>query len=211
MKIRKIALAIGVALMLTATPAAAFADGYEPDDPSDPTLAGSTAVGECIADAPWIFYSVELTDPDSQATGNTAILHMTDGTNSASFELGELVDGAVSGQLLWPGASVDENGVANGWPGWEFIDGEWVEVPDNFRWTRGDITATIEVNPETEVALAYPPATPQCAVDPPTSGSTAALPATGLEASMLPLAVTGGVLAIAGAIVLVLLRRRSRA
>ena len=141
-------------------------DGYTPDEPAEPTLAGSTAVGECDGDVPWISFAVELTDPDGQSTGNTARLVITDGSNTATIELGELVDGQLSGRVLWPGASVDAAGNPTGWPGWAFVDGQWVETDENFRWTRGNISATIIVNPEVAVPLSYPPSTPQCATDP---------------------------------------------
>ncbi|WP_141894473.1 cell wall protein [Microbacterium kyungheense] len=188
-------------------------DGYTPNQHQAPTLAGSTAVGECDGDVPWISYSVELTDPDNQSTGHTARLVITNGTESETIVLGELVNGTLSGRVLWPGASVDENGNPTGWPGWAFVNGEWVETDGNFRWTRGDISATIEVNPEVAVPLSYPPSTPQCATNPHNPGepATAGLPATGLSASTLPIAVTGGALAVLGVVLLFVMRRRGRA
>jgi LPXTG-motif cell wall-anchored protein len=231
---RKSALfAFAVAAMLCLAPSAAHAaapasidstetdvtDGYTPNEPDEPTLAGSTAVGECERDVPWISYAVELTDPDQQATGNTARLVITDGTNTATLVLGDLVDGKLSGRILWPGASVDGAGNATGWPGWAFVDGTWVETDGNYRWTRGNISAKITVNPEVAVPLSYPPATPVCAAAPetpmlspdsPEPTVAGFLPATGLGASLLPIAVVGGLLAAIGLIV-VAARRRHRA
>lgn len=223
---RKIMLtaAIAGALLLVA-PATAFAvdnvdttpapvqsgDGYTPDEPTEPTLAGSTAVGECIEDAPYIFYSVSLTDPDDQATSNVARLVLTDGVNTHTIELGQLVDGKLTGQALWPGAAVT-NGVATGWPGWAFENGEWVETDGNFRWTRGAITAKIVVNPEVSVPLAYPPATPDCAVNPVvlSDSPSAELPATGLSATVFAIAIAGGAVLLVGLTFLIVQRRRSR-
>ncbi|GAA2994117.1 LPXTG-motif cell wall-anchored protein [Microbacterium terrae] len=189
--------------------------GYTPDEPTDPTLAGSTAVGECDGDVPWISYAVEMTDPDDQSTGNFARLILTDTTNSANtttIDLGELVDGELSGRILWPGASVDAQGNPTGWPGWAFENGQWVETDGNFAWTRGSIDARIEVNPELDVALSYPPATPVCVTGPrdPGEDPEGNLPATGLSASMLPVAAVGGVLALAGAGVILARRRRAQ-
>lgn len=138
--------------------------------PQEPVLTGSTATGECLADAPWIFYDVAMTDPDGISTGNSARIVLTDGTETATIELGELsADGILNGKVLWPGASVAEDGVTpTGWPGWaQAADGTWVETASNYAWTRGDITATLEVNPEVSIDLAYPPATPDCASAPP--------------------------------------------
>lgn len=220
--------AFALAAMLCLTPTAAMAaapaandsgsdGGYTPNEPTEPTLAGSLAVGECNGDVPWIKYSVTLTDPDDQATSNTARLVLSDGSNSTTIVLGDLVDGQLTGRALWPGASVDAAGNPTGWPGWAFVDGKWVETDGNFAWTRGAITATIEVNPELAVPLSYPPATPECAAVPPLISdespgnpeTAGLLPATGLGASMLPIGLVGGLLAIGG-VTLVAIRRRHR-
>lgn len=143
--------------------------GYTPDEPDQPTLAGSTVTGNCDGDVPWISFSVSLTDPDKQSTGNTARLVLTDLDNAANtevIELGELDEGVLNGRVLWPGASVDAGGNPTGWPGWEFVAGEWRETDANYRWTRGSISAVIEVNPEIAVPLSYPKATPDCATQP---------------------------------------------
>ncbi|WP_344304840.1 hypothetical protein, partial [Agromyces salentinus] len=198
-----------------------------------PTLTGSVATGECVADAPWIFYDIQLTDPDQQSTSTTASIVLTDGVNSETIELGELVDGALSGKLLWPGASVAADGVTpTGWPGWEQLaDGTWYESDGNFAWTRGDIDATIEVNPDLAVELSYPPATPDCADGPtivPTDGgdgdgsgtpggdgeSTTAsgvgLASTGFAGTTI--AIVAGLVVLAGVAFMVIARaRRKRA
>ncbi|GAA5099048.1 hypothetical protein GCM10025760_34800 [Microbacterium yannicii] len=203
------ALAVVAVVALGApTAAQAESDDYTPTNPATPTLAGSTAVGVCDNDAPWIYYDVTLIDPDSQATSNEAQLVLTDGTNTAAIPLGTLVDGSLSGRVLWPGASVNAAGEATGWPGWAFENGEWVEVPGNFAWTRGAITATLEVNPSLVVPLSYPPSTPEC-VTSPSNPSTASLPATGLSAAMGPIAVVGAA-ALAGGVFLVFRRRAAR-
>ena len=204
------ALAV-VAIVALSAPTAAQAetDDYTPTNPATPTLAGSTAVGVCEKDAPWIYYDITMIDPDSQATSNDATLILTDGTNTATVTLGTLVDGSLSGRALWPGASVDAAGEATGWPGWAFENGQWVEVPGNFAWTRGNITATIEVNPSLVVPLSYPPATPQCAAGP-QNPSTAALPATGMTAAVGPIAIAGAAALAAGGLFLALRRRAAR-
>ncbi|MFF2372306.1 LPXTG cell wall anchor domain-containing protein [Agromyces sp. NPDC058110] len=190
--------------------------GYVPEVPVEPSLGGSTAVGVCDNDAPYIFFSVELTDPDGIATSNSARLILNGaGGQTMEIPLGELQGGSLSGSVLWPGASVDENGNADGWPGWEFVNGAWSETTGNFAWTRSVTSATIAVNPEVDVALSYPPATPAC-TDP--AGSTPAgtmaesvngesLPHTGVAAWTLPLGLAAVGAAVVG-LVLVLLRRR---
>jgi len=201
-----------VILVALGAPASAQADSedYTPSEHQTPTLAGSTAVGVCDKDAPWISFDVRLTDPDEQVTSDSARLILTDGTNTSTIPLGTLVDGRLAGRVLWPGAAVNAAGEATGWPGWAFQNGQWVEIDGNFAWTRGRITATIEVNPSVVVPLSYPPATPQCDANPPGSpaAASAALPATGLTAAVGPIAVVGASVVLAG-LVLFLLRRRS--
>ncbi|MBT8797166.1 LPXTG cell wall anchor domain-containing protein [Microbacterium flavum] len=222
---RKTFVVVGVLalLMAGALPAAAAdtvpspnaTDGYGPVTPTGPTLAGSTASPSCSADAPWIDYSVTLTDPDGQATGHTARLVLSDGSSSWTTDLGTVTAGVpLTGSVLWPGASIGADGRGNGWPGWEMSGGQWVQTDGNYGWTRGDITATIEVNPTYAVALSYPPSTPECLTAPEgfaavaALSDTSALPETGGSTqAVLPLAA-GGALVVAIGSVLLLRRRR---
>ncbi|GAA1912351.1 hypothetical protein GCM10009775_01190 [Microbacterium aoyamense] len=191
------------------------ATGYTPVDPTEPTLGGSTAVGECDRDVPWINYSVFLLDPDNVATGHVASLVMTAGDEEYKVELGTLVDNKLSGRVLWPGAEVDENGNAIGWPGWTIdASGTYVPTDENFAWTRGDIKAVIQVNPQLEVPLSYPEATPDCATNPIALGLTGDvagkgdLARTGVEAAMLPISLFAGALVLVGVGAMIVTRRR---
>ncbi|GAA5031946.1 cell wall protein [Microbacterium fluvii] len=191
-------LALTAFLAFGGAAAANADDHYTPDEPKQPTLGGSTAVGECIKDAPWIFYDVELVDPDDLATGHTASLIISDATHSVTLPLGTLVDNQLSGRVLWPGASVDASGNPTGWPGWAYENGAWVETSDNYAWTRGDVTAVLSVNPTKEVPLAYPPATPECAAMPAVLSASEELPATGSDFPFVNVAAFAGVIALVG-------------
>lgn len=205
------AFAVAAAVILSSAPAYA-AENYTPVDPREPSLAGSSVQSQCQRDVPWIGYDVVLTDPDNVATNHTATLVLTDGTNTAELPLGELTDNKLSGRILWPGASVDGSGTPTGWPGWAFTDGAWTETDGNFAWTRGNITARIVVNPQIAVPLSYPLATPECAAAPNVSGqgSGAALAVTGIDAQVLPIALVGGGLLLAGGVFLGTRRLRRR-
>jgi hypothetical protein len=216
-----------ITVTATAKPGYAFRDGgpvtwtyqLSDDECIEPSLRVSLLTGLCVADAPWIFYDIELIDPDAQSTGDVATLVLTDGVNSQELELGKLADGKLEGKVLWPGASVAADGVTpTGWPGWALVGTTWVQVDDNFAWTRGDIDATIEVNPTVDVALTYPPATPECATGPKGSGSGGSTPAaagtglasTGFEGTAI--AIVAGIIVVAGIAFLVIARiRRNRA
>lgn len=217
---RKFLLSVACAALLvlgvsSAAAAATDSDSYAPSPPVTPSLSGSSVSPACSADVPWITYSVALNNPSNVATGHTARLVLSNGSDSVTIPLGELVDGRLSGTVLWPGASVGDDGGGNGWPGWEYTNGEWVETAGNFAWTRGEITATIEVNPTLSVPLSYPPSTPQCLTSPPGATVTTAglsLPSTGGDAAaVLPFLWGAGALVIAGGTLLVVRRsRRSR-
>ncbi|MDO8150501.1 LPXTG cell wall anchor domain-containing protein [Isoptericola sp. b408] len=143
--------------------------------PIEPSLAGSVAVGECVANAPWISFDVVLTDPDGLSPERAVTLVLTDGTHTETLQLGTLgEDGTLSGRTLWPGAAVADDGeTPTAWPGWaQLEDGTWVPTNGNDAWTRGDIEATLVVNPEISVDLVYPPATPNCAAAPPQTEPT---------------------------------------
>ncbi|MEQ6117880.1 cadherin-like domain-containing protein, partial [Reichenbachiella sp. MALMAid0571] len=66
-------------------------------------------------------------------------------------------------QLLWPGAEVDGEGNPIAWPGWDFVDGVWIQINDGLR---PEMELVISVNPETMVTVSYPPATPTCSANP---------------------------------------------
>lgn len=206
--LRRILSVVGIAAVMTlGASAAAQALDYPPPPPGSATLAGSFAMADCDRDVPWISYSVVLNDPDGVVTNHDAVLVLARGGESVELPLGTIVDGQLSGRVLWPGASVDGSGNATGWPGWAFENGQWVETNGNFAWTRGAISAVIRVNPDLSVPLAYPPASAACA-DPAAAGAGAStLPATG---SVVPLAALGLGAALLGAGGAVIAHRRRR-
>ncbi len=212
------ALVAGILLLSlpTAAQAATEDDDYTPGVDGSYTLVGSEVVGVCENDVPWIDYSVVLTDPENRVTSRTAKLVLSNGSQSATFVLGELgADGTLSGRMLWPGASIASDGSPTGWPGWAFVDGQWVETDTNYAWTRGPISAEIRVNPQVAVSLTYPPSSPYCHTGPQITGqpagvdSEAALAATGSDFNALPFVLGGGVILLVGAGLLVYSRRRA--
>lgn len=221
-----VALVAAAAIALTASSAASAADNgdqnssssttastnYTPRTPTQPTLDGSTVTTQCVRDVPWISFTVGLIDPNDLSTSHTARLVITDGAHhSVVVPLGDLVDNKLSGRVLWPGAAVDKKGNAAGWPGWVEQNGQWVQTddPQYFGWTRGAITAEIEVNPHVVVPLSYPPATAKCA-SPDPKGALSSLPVTGLGVAVMPIGVAGGAIAIVGVFFLVARRLRTR-
>lgn len=133
-----------------------------------------TAFTECVQDAPWLDYSIEARNLD--VSGRTMHVNWlaADGTVVHTDEIDIDVDGTVAGRLLFPGAAVDANGDGIAWPGWRAAgpgeEPEWEnlvldETLPSFALRTG---ASVEfvINPSTEVAITYPPATPSCAETP---------------------------------------------
>ncbi|MGC5171056.1 LPXTG cell wall anchor domain-containing protein [Micromonospora sp. DT81.3] len=214
--LKKSLSALALAGALIAMPMAAnAAESYTPNPQSDLSLAGTVATSECLGDVPWISFKVSMDDPGDVATSGTAVLVMSDGANSVTVPLGELVDDSLSGRVLWPGASIDAAGNPTGWPGWAQQDGAWVETSGNFAWTRGEISAVIVVNPEIGVPLSYPQATPECATGPrgavaAATEHEAALAMTGTDAAALSIALGAAGTLLAGGVLLLARRRSAR-
>lgn len=149
-------------------------------------LVGSITA-QCVNDVPLLRYSVTLVDPEHVATGSTAVLTLSDGTDSYVYNpvLGEIHDGeTLAGERLWPGATVDADGNATGWPGWEFDGTSWVPTTGNYAWSRGaGVIATIAVNPEIVSAITYPPGDPTCNPNPPQDPPTLGVFPTNAELS----------------------------
>ncbi|SEJ41312.1 hypothetical protein [Demequina mangrovi] len=160
-----------VTLTLEYTVEAQLTEGCEVDEPQEPTLDGTIVGAVCTADAPYLGYSIVVDDPDGQSdddgTATITFVHPTDPSQNVTrtVDIGE-------GRILWPGASVDADGVADGWPGWEYNPSteEWDPIGDgNYGWTREpDTEVIIGTNPTASFTVSYPPATPECNSEPPT-------------------------------------------
>lgn len=136
----------------------------------------------CVGDVPYLGYQVALPEgfePDSANPVKITFVN-PDGDDYV------VEDQPLSGALLWPGAS---DGEPKMWPGWELVDGEYVQTDGNFAWTREGVTVEFEVNPTYSTVVEYPQATALCA-NPPVGGGEP----TGTTTSTEPkaLAVTGG-------------------
>ncbi|MFT7033281.1 MAG: CshA-type fibril repeat protein, partial [Cyclobacteriaceae bacterium] len=111
----------------------------------------------CINDTPFVDYTITPVDFTTTELA-TIIWRKLDGT-----VVEELTNQALTGQLLWPGAEVDNDGNPIAWPGWDFIDGVWIQINDGLR---PEMELVISVNPENSVTVSYPPATPMCSANP---------------------------------------------
>ncbi|MFK7830365.1 MAG: SdrD B-like domain-containing protein [Congregibacter sp.] len=70
-----------------------------------------------------------------------------------------------SGRLLWPGTTLDDSGMAIGWPGWVFDGEDWERVDDDDRVPMLELVAVFGATASTTVT--YPPSNGSCAAQPP--------------------------------------------
>ena len=209
----------------TIAPAVAYqsTDSTQPCYLAPASLTGTSATGVCVANAPWIFYTIVVDNPNHlPLDSHQATISMSDGKgDSWTKTLGTISsetegDGAtttkteLAGKVLWPGASVAADGVTpTGWPGYtQNASGAWVATTGNYAWTRSVTGATIEVNPGLQVSVSYPPATPNCDAAPPAPSASSGLADTGSNIAFA--LVAGGAIVVLGAIALAigLIRRR---
>ncbi|MDQ6472710.1 gliding motility-associated C-terminal domain-containing protein, partial [Flavobacterium sp. LHD-80] len=115
-----------------------------------------TANSYCSNDVPYVSYNVT---PDNFTTSNLLTVKWIDSANNVVATQTNL---PLSGNILWPGAIVDSNGIGVDWPGWLLTNGQWIEGADGFEKTRTGVTIEFSLNPTVSIAVSYPPATPQC-------------------------------------------------
>ncbi|MGL3001847.1 gliding motility-associated C-terminal domain-containing protein, partial [Flavobacterium sp. RSSB_23] len=115
-----------------------------------------TAEAICINDVPYLKYT---TTAVNFTPTNGVTLTWVDGTNKIVSTMENL---PLNGQVLWPGATVDSNGVGTDWPGWLLVDNKWIQGADGFENIRPTASVTFALNPEVTVIVNYPPADPFC-------------------------------------------------
>ncbi|WP_296664637.1 hypothetical protein [Demequina sp.] len=152
----------------TAEEAASCEEGSTPpEETQEPDIDASVVTEQCTAKAPYLMYDIVVNDPDGKLGGkDTATITFVnpDGDNwSTTVAIG-------AGTVLWPGATVDGDGKATAWPGWEYDStlGSWVDVGnDNFGWTRAELTQVeVQVNPTKTFYVNYPKPSTECASAP---------------------------------------------
>jgi uncharacterized repeat protein (TIGR01451 family) len=149
------------------------------DDASVPVAwLAVTAQPRCVADAPWLDYAIAAHNVDAGSTPITLTWYpdadgdrVADGPAVATRTLPAGSD--LTGSVLWPGAAVDDQGRGIAWPGSRAVlPGEtpdWENqvldptLPEHA--LRQGALVEVHLNPTTSVTVAYPDATPACAVE----------------------------------------------
>jgi len=116
----------------------------------------------CNNDAAYVNYCLETANFDT--SGFTASVKWIDSEGNVIYSESGL---PFCGQLTWPGIVFDSSGQVTDWPGWIFVDGEWIPGSDGFETLRPSATLVFSVNPTDTIVVNYPPPTPQCSANPP--------------------------------------------
>lgn len=138
----------------------------------------------CVGDVPYLGYQVTLPEGFVADSANPVTITFVNPDGEDYVVEGQ----PLSGALLWPGAS---DGEPKMWPGWDLVDGEYVQTDGNFAWTRAGVTVEFEVNPTYATEVEYPQATALCA-NPPVGGGDDPTTGTPTSTDAEALAVTGG-------------------
>lgn len=127
-----------------------------------PKTIDLNAWAECYLDAPYLNYSIT---GNYDMTGEKAKIEWLtpDGTVVCLLN-----NQPLSGQLLFPGADVDENGNGIAWPGWVYQNGNWVEISDlNAELKKPGAKIRVTVGTTAVAEYTYPPSTEDCYTSPP--------------------------------------------
>jgi len=201
-----LAVALGLLVVLTAPLAAnAAVDEPAPGDTNNggfyvtTTTSPNTSIDVsgfrpvCIRDAPFISYTIVPVGFTPATQSATLVIRATDGTEVGT----ETVD-ALTGQILWPGATVDAAGNTTDWPGWRRAsDGvSWEPDPTDDLLRDGlTIEVTVDGAPPATATVSYPPDDSACA-NPPSpdrpSTSTPCVPGDDAAPDECDLAAAGG-------------------
>ena len=172
--------------------------------PANPTVRIAAVSPVCHLDAPYIEVTL---GGDAVFNGRAGTITLLDvnGTQVAqhtiTFQTGQTL------RFLYPGATVDAAGNGTDWPGWDFVDGQWVPDASDAVLRQG-LTVVLAVNPTDTATVRYPGATEGCTKPEQVSSNGPETP--GTEGMMLPatgspsllIAAISGVLLLAGTAVL---------
>ena len=158
-----------------------------------------TSGGICDGDAPFVGWAITLDSP-LPASGVTVEFLDANGVVRQSVP-----NQGLTGKLLWPGAVVNAAGDPVDWPGWLFVNGQWVQGDDGFLWARPTLRVRFQINPTMgPVTMTYPDPSPTCESAPPVqvagvqvTPAPAPLPRTGSDSTPW-LVLAGAMLLLSG-------------
>ncbi|WP_143155040.1 Ig-like domain-containing protein [Flavobacterium chilense] len=109
-----------------------------------------TASSYCSNNTPYVSYNVVA---DNFVPTGLLTINWIDSANNV---VATQTNMPLSGNVLWPGATVDGNNKPTDWPGWVLVNGQWIQGNDGFELTRPAVTMQFTLNPTKSVVVNYP-------------------------------------------------------
>ncbi|WP_456315517.1 T9SS type B sorting domain-containing protein, partial [Pseudomonas shirazensis] len=121
----------------------------------EPTMR-VTANSYCSNNVPYVSYNVVA---DNFTPTTLLTIKWIDSNNNVVATQTGL---PLSGNVLWPGAIIDNNGNGLDWPGWILSNGQWTEGADGFENTKPEVNMEFSLSTSVTYPVTYPAGTPQC-------------------------------------------------
>ena len=129
----------------------------------------------CYADAPYVDYNVIGKNFDIVAGQTLTMKWFSQATGELLYQSEVTVpdSGELSGTVLWPGATVNEDGISVSWPGWRpaaagetptFLNLVLDKSLDSYKF-REPLRLEFSINPSASVSVLYPDAEVNCELD----------------------------------------------
>ncbi|WP_433811988.1 Ig-like domain-containing protein [Flavobacterium johnsoniae] len=115
-----------------------------------------TASSYCSDNAPYVQYNVKA---DNFTPKGLVTITWIDSANNV---VATQTNMPLSSTVLWPGTVLDSNNKPIDWPGWIFVNGQWIEGNDGFQLTRPAVTMQFSLNPTESITVNYPAAVSGC-------------------------------------------------
>uniref|UniRef100_UPI0004936129 Ig-like domain-containing protein n=1 Tax=Flavobacterium sp. KJJ TaxID=1270193 RepID=UPI0004936129 len=115
-----------------------------------------TASAYCSNNTPYVSYNVVA---DNFTPTGLLTINWIDSANNIVATQTNL---PLSGNVLWPGATVDASNNPTDWPGWVLVNGQWTQGNDGFELTRPAVTMQFTLNPTRSLVVNYPAPTAGC-------------------------------------------------
>ncbi|MFH6995967.1 Ig-like domain-containing protein, partial [Flavobacterium sp. FlaQc-48] len=115
-----------------------------------------TASSYCSNNTPYVSYNVVA---DNFTPAGLLTINWIDSANNIVATQANM---PLSGNVLWPGATVDGNNNPTDWPGWVLVNGQWIQGNDGFELTKPAVTMQFTLNPTKSIVVNYPSVTSGC-------------------------------------------------
>lgn len=115
-----------------------------------------TADSYCSNNVPYVSYKVTA---ENFTTSELLTINWIDRNNTVVATQSNM---SLTGNLLWPGITIDADNNRTNWPGWTFINGQWIQVNNGSEVMNSAFTIQFVLNTAKSVTVNYPTGTSGC-------------------------------------------------